>query len=193
MFTGRMSYFADTVAAPVVAFYLLLASVLEFEEHQLVRVLGFVLLGFGAWTLVEYLLHRFFYHAAPIVRDYHLVHHAEPRAFISSPPLVGTGLIALATFGPLSLLSLTAAYGMSVGMLVGYTIYMVVHHAFHNSRLAHGSWFYGLRRHHMLHHHHEGCNFGVTTAFWDVIFGTSFRTPGRSKANVQSLLRHDQP
>jgi sterol desaturase/sphingolipid hydroxylase (fatty acid hydroxylase superfamily) len=44
----------------------------------------------------------------------------------------------------------------------------------------HGSYFYAAKRRHALHHHVcPDQNFGVTTDFWDAVFGTAFR--GREK------------
>jgi sterol desaturase/sphingolipid hydroxylase (fatty acid hydroxylase superfamily) len=31
---------------------------------------------------------------------------------------------------------------------------------------------------HLIHHHVETCNFGVTTDFWDVVFRTNARLIG---------------
>jgi len=41
-------------------------------------------LVFGAalWTLVEYLIHRYAYHHAPILAPLHDAHHKEPLAFL---------------------------------------------------------------------------------------------------------------
>jgi len=59
-------------------------------------------------------------------------------------------------------------------MLVGYAAYQVVHHATHFWRPDRGSYLYRVRLHHSVHHYHqEFGNFGITTAFWDQVFGTA--------------------
>jgi sterol desaturase/sphingolipid hydroxylase (fatty acid hydroxylase superfamily) len=87
--------------------------------------------------------------------------------------MAGTGAVFLVTFLPLAYVSPLFANAASVGMLIGYTIYMVVHHACHFRMPMQTGYFYRIRLHHVVHHYsRDSGNFGVTTSFWDHVFGT---------------------
>jgi sterol desaturase/sphingolipid hydroxylase (fatty acid hydroxylase superfamily) len=67
------------------------------------------------------------------------------------------------------------ATGLTAGLATGYLWYMVVHHATHFWIGRRDSYLYAAKRRHALHHHRDGeRNFGVTTGFWDRVFGTEF-------------------
>jgi sterol desaturase/sphingolipid hydroxylase (fatty acid hydroxylase superfamily) len=132
-----------------------------------------VVLGVALWTLVEYATHRVIYHRLVALKKYHQAHHANPRAYIGAPPLLGTSVVFLISFLPVVSFAPILASGLSAGMLAGYTIYMLVHHAIHFWTPTPGTYLYRARLHHAVHHYRddEG-NFGVSTPFWDRIFGT---------------------
>ena len=82
-------------------------------------------------------------------------------------------VVFLISFVPVAALAPALAIGLSVGMLTGYTVYLLVHHAIHIRAPTPGTYLYRARLHHAVHHYRddEG-NFGVTTSFWDRVFGT---------------------
>jgi sterol desaturase/sphingolipid hydroxylase (fatty acid hydroxylase superfamily) len=46
----------------------------------------------------------------------------------------------------------------------------------HHCRLQPVSYLYKLKHRHALHHHFDDAgNFGVTTGFWDKVFGTDIK------------------
>lgn len=139
------------------------------------RLSAFALAGLGWWTLLEYLLHRFLFHGPSTATGRrHLAHHARPRdRKLATAPLASSvgglaihGLFACLLFGLASGLSFVAGVG------AGYVFYEWSHYRFHfgKPRSARGQ---RLRRHHMLHHYADaGSRFGVTSVFWDRVFGT---------------------
>jgi sterol desaturase/sphingolipid hydroxylase (fatty acid hydroxylase superfamily) len=101
-------------------------------------------------------------------------HHREPDAYIGAPPFVGIALIFLAIYLPGELASLTVASGLTTGVLVGYMTYQLVHRATHFWQPTRGSYLYRARLRHSGHHYHrELGNFGITSVFWDHVFGTA--------------------
>jgi sterol desaturase/sphingolipid hydroxylase (fatty acid hydroxylase superfamily) len=138
--------------------------------------------GAMLWTLVEYLLHRFVYHKVAVVRELHGMHHAHPNDLVGAPiwvSIIGFSLL-LAFFALLVGIEMGSA--ITTGLIAGYTSYLVVHDAVHRWQLGERSWLRNHRLRHLRHHHHPlPGNFGVTTGFWDVVFGTAIapeRTPG---------------
>lgn len=136
-------------------------------------------LGFGLvlWTLLEYVLHRWVFHARVLGRRLareHIEHHAAVDYFAPvvvklafAVPIVG-GVLAL------SALVVGPALGTSVpvGIVVGWLVYEVIHRRIHVAapRNAYGRW---ARRNHLLHHFGRADrNHGVTTPIWDLAFGT---------------------
>jgi sterol desaturase/sphingolipid hydroxylase (fatty acid hydroxylase superfamily) len=171
----KIGYFADFVVYPVAIALLVAYRGLKAPAGGIVIFLALFLLGLAAWTLLEYLLHRFVFHHVVFIRDMHDAHHNAPVAYVGSPTA-----LSVACFAVLALAPLWFAFGAGVataataGLMLGYLGYLVVHHGVHHWRVAPGSALYLLKHRHARHHYAkvEG-NFGVTTIFWDRVFGTA--------------------
>ncbi len=128
------------------------------------------IVGIVAWSLVEYVLHRFVLHGLRPFSDWHTAHHRHPTALICTPTVLSAALIALLVFLPaLALASLWHACGLTFGMLSGYLAYTLTHHAMHHGHAAR-RWLPGRRRCHALHHASGSGHYGVTSGFWDHVF-----------------------
>ena len=188
MYLSKFSYYVDLVISGLLIALLVGIEARSGTGIQWAEWMFWSFVGFFAWTLLEYVVHRWVYHAVPFFRDLHNAHHSEPAAYIGAPPGVTILLICLLFFAPWMTASFLVASGLTAGMLIGYMAYMLVHHSAHFRRLAATSWFSATRRHHALHHHHSvSCNFGVTTRVWDHIFGTAFK--GREQADPPGIAR----
>ncbi|MEQ1650223.1 MAG: sterol desaturase family protein [Hyphomicrobiaceae bacterium] len=173
MLLGKLGYYGDffICIALIVAFSGITAFDSWLNVAQWLVCVGF---GAGAWTLIEYVVHRWVYHQVPYFRGRHELHHDAPGADIGSPPLLGIVLIFSAFFVPVVATSFVVASGLTTGVLAGYTLYMLVHHADHHWTPAPATWFFRVRHQHAIHHHHsEQRNFGIITLFWDRVFGTA--------------------
>lgn len=143
-------------------------------------LLAWGLTGLAAWSLVEYALHRFVLHGVQPFRRWHAAHHERPRALICSPTLLTLGLFAGLVFAPAwACVGAWNAGAFTLGMLVGYLAYALTHHATHHGRTS-SRWLRERKRWHALHHGSaDPACFGVTSGFWDRVFGSGRRTPGR--------------
>jgi len=131
------------------------------------------LAGLAAWTLVEYVLHRFMMHGVEPFRAWHLAHHHKPLEPIRVPVAFSLALV-LAMLGlPLLLLGPDGlAAPFSAGLLFGDVLQESVHQRLHGHELS-GHWLPYLRDHHDWHHfRNESLAFGTLTDFWDRCFGT---------------------
>jgi cyclopropane-fatty-acyl-phospholipid synthase len=109
-------------------------------------------LGFLAWTLTEYLLHRFILHGLVPFSRWHEEHHQRPGALICMPSAISLGLIFLLVFLPnFWMFGFWSAVAFSLGVLSGYAMYTLVHHATHHSK-SKRPWLLQLRFHHATHH-----------------------------------------
>ncbi len=159
--------------------------------HRAVRLPGVGLLGISglfiagvlAWTLLEYVLHRWVFHFRPDARSdlqrdvaflIHGVHHDFPYDpdRLVMPPAVAV-LIAVAIGYPLrALAGATLFPGLFAGLVAGYVWYDLTHYAVHHlrQRTPCGKL---QRRNHLVHHFAQpDARFGVTTPLWDICFGT---------------------
>ncbi|MDB5650401.1 MAG: sterol desaturase family protein [Hyphomicrobiales bacterium] len=170
----KLSYFSDFAACPIAALGVLFVTLHASAPIHLPVFVAASLAGLIAWTLVEYLMHRFVYHRAPIIRDMHEVHHHQPLSYEGTPPLLSAILIGLFIYAPLLPFGSNVAGGAAVGMLIGYVTYMGVHHALHHLSPLPGSFLYALWKGHARHHYarKEG-NYGVTSDIWDRVFRTT--------------------
>lgn len=172
--TSTVGYFSDFAVYPLAI--AAVWSVLAWSDagRRLALLALLAVAGVLLWTLLEYLLHRFILHRLPVVRTLHALHHAEPVGLVGAPTMLSLPLIVGGVFVPAwSLLSPGAAAGLTTGVMLGYLAYGGVHYWLHHRSTRHLPPLRRLKRHHALHHHRdESCNFGVSTRFWDRVFGT---------------------
>lgn len=139
-------------------------------------------IGFVAWTLTEYLAHRFLMHSTggrgPAAHE-HLMHHAQPartRTFVRTIGHLSMYATAAALGWLLTFAVATPiAVGLAVGWAFGYTAYEGLHFAAHHHKVR-GRYDRWLRERHF--HHHFGSpkkNLGVLVPWWDRLFGTEER------------------
>jgi sterol desaturase/sphingolipid hydroxylase (fatty acid hydroxylase superfamily) len=145
-----------------------------------------VLLGMFIWTFTEYTLHRFVFHYQPkspaaerIFFLFHGIHHVQPqlKTRLVMPPIVSIPLAFL--FYGLYYLIVGRLLGIPhwiaplfSGFILGYLIYDLTHYATHHFPMRWGFLKY-LKRYHMMHHFKTpDARFGVSSPFWDIVFGT---------------------
>ncbi len=104
------------------------------------------------------------------------MHHDQPTGFVGTPTWLSLGMICCGALLPLWWeTGFHLASGITAGLMLGYLWYASVHHLVHHWPIRQGTLLYRLKRRHALHHHaRQPCNFGVSTAFWDRVFGTAF-------------------
>lgn len=150
-------------------------------------------MGLFVWTLVEYCLHRFLFHLDYYLPDHpvfltlhfllHGVHHYLPmdRYRLVLPP---TLFIILAyPFYKLvfALLPFHMACSGFAGGTLGYIMYDVTHYVLHHTKLP--LIFNEIKKAHLEHHYKNfEMGFGVTSKFWDVIFGTEIDSTYQKRA-----------
>jgi sterol desaturase/sphingolipid hydroxylase (fatty acid hydroxylase superfamily) len=159
-------HFGDFITVPLAA--------LVFIDLAGTHHLDLVVAGVAAWTLLEYLVHRFVFHRHSVGRRLHQLHHDHPsdpeaeRSSLSTPLLafpVGSLLIGVA--------GVQDGSAIFAGLLLGYLAFIIVHYAVHRWPVEPNSWLYSAKMRHLTHHRLENCNYGVTTIFWDIVFRTN--------------------
>ena len=138
------------------------------------------LVGWLAFTWVEYMVHRHVFHLKPytelrakIQYTMHGVHHEFPKDKdrLAMPPLLSI------TISTILLLIFKVIMGDFVfaflpGFLVGYASYLSVHYMVH-AYAPPKNFFKALWVNHSVHHYKDGeIVFGVSSPLWDYIYGT---------------------
>ena len=191
---SKFGYFSEFLLFPPL---ILLATLVAFRSSNppqpVVWALVFVA-GLFVWTFIEYLLHRVLFHHAPVLSLIHGRHHRSPQDLIGTPAWASVLLGVIAVACPSwALFGFNLATAATAGLGTGYLWYVLVHYATHHWQLPRDSYLYQARLRHARHHHHlsHGRNFGVTTSFWDHVFGTAFegRTskPGAGGASTNRV------
>lgn len=157
-------------------------------------VLALFCLGLFIWTLLEYCMHRFLFHIEYYLPDHpvaftvhfllHGVHHYLPmdRLRLVMPP---TLLVALAT--PFYYLAHAVFFynyyhAMSVfaGAFLGYVMYDCCHYFLHHVQLP--QFMKDIKKNHLDHHYKNyDLAYGVTSKFWDIVFGTIMSDDAESR------------
>ena len=151
-----------------------------------------------AWSLFEYLIHRFVLHPAEHLQRIdrfayyaHGKHHDEPDhpAYALMPPINAAFiLIPLLTLFYFAVAKewLEIFTGF---FLLGYLAYEYVHFAIHQSVPSSRLTQY-LRRHHLTHHAHgRAGNFGVSTPIWDFVFQSTLEKQTKPSQPEESEAR----
>lgn len=147
------------------------------------KAIGLGLLGLLEWTLFEYCMHRFIFHyednlpVHPYVFGFHFLIHGIHHAFPQDPgrlvfPIIEGVIVGLIKiFMVCCVIPYDQAVFYIVGFAIGYMMYDMIHYYVH-----HASSFKLLDYQKIYHqkHHHKDPNrgFGVSSPFWDLIFGT---------------------
>jgi sterol desaturase/sphingolipid hydroxylase (fatty acid hydroxylase superfamily) len=130
--------------------------------------------GLLTWPLIEYSLHRFVLHGLKPFSTWHAAHHQRPHALICTPTILSASLIAVLVFVPAWWLSnLWLALALTFGLLNGYLVYAITHHAIHHWRSP-NEWIRQRKHCHTLHHdpRRPAGFYGVTSVLWDEVLGT---------------------
>ncbi|KAF1995738.1 Inositolphosphorylceramide-B hydroxylase [Amniculicola lignicola CBS 123094] len=147
--------------------------------------LGYWFFGLFFWTIIEYVLHRFLFHLDGYLPDnrvgitlhfiLHGIHHYLPmdKYRLVMPPTLFAALAAPFWKFAHTIISWNY-YGAVVaycGGVFGYICYDLTHYFLHHRNLP--AWYKSLKKYHLAHHFADYQNgFGVTSRFWDRVFGT---------------------
>jgi len=194
-------FFLYTIACLAGATWLILSS----PGGLAATLITCTIAGLIAWTLVEYVVHRYMLHGLAPFNRWHAEHHRRPAARIGSPIVLSASLLFLfAALPAWSMFGGWVAAALTLGLATGYLTYGLAHHATHHRipfidghrngvepfragwRTAlTKSWLRQRRRLHVMHHavrsDPQSVHFGVTTAFWDRVFGTAEVLNGRKR------------
>ena len=88
---GKFLYYGDFVVIPIAVLWLGAAAYVAGGCGAIPEWSLSLLFGAALWTLVEYLIHRYAYHHAPILSPLHDAHHQAPRAFVGVPSFLSSG------------------------------------------------------------------------------------------------------
>lgn len=184
---SKLGYFSEFLFfPPLVLFATLLAFRSSIPPQPATWVIVYAT-GLIGWTLFEYWLHRVLFHHAPIVSQIHERHHRSPQELIGAPAWVSVLISVIAVAGPSWMaLGFDLATAATAGLITGYLWYVFVHYTTHHWRPRRGSYLYRVRLRHARHHHvSDSGNFGVTTGFWDHVFGTAIEEREPAVRNVE--------
>jgi 4-hydroxysphinganine ceramide fatty acyl 2-hydroxylase len=175
MTSSRANYllsYAMDFACPLVMAYLGVKYATEWTIP--LACLGAGALGF---TLIEYVTHRWFFHAPRrFTATIHRAHHERPGE-PTALPCFSSAVAALMGSWMLSpVLGEVGTYFSLCGLLAAYFYYAVLHHLQHRIRgsAVRARWLHDRWMAHAVHHGRPNMNFGVTTSLWDRVFRTHY-------------------
>jgi sterol desaturase/sphingolipid hydroxylase (fatty acid hydroxylase superfamily) len=172
---GKFAYRADFAIYGLAVAVMATSLFVVAPRAQGLSFAAWAVAGLAAWSLIEYIFHRFLLHGMSPFREWHAAHHDRPTARIASPTVFSASLILVLVYLPAWLLAGGwRACSLTLGVTSGYFAYAITHHATHHWR-ASGSWLLRRKRWHAAHHHTADSPrcFGVTNSLWDHVFGTA--------------------
>ena len=183
---------------PAIIAYLVLAAgalaVFAFNPAPLIPTLAAIGLSALAYPLVWYVLHRFVLHSrwmfkmAPLASTWkriHYDHHQDPNHLEVLFGALHTTLPTIAIVTVPIGYALGGTGGGAIALATGLlttAFYEFCHCIQHLAYKPKNKWLAEMKRKHMAHHFHdETGNFGITTFFWDKLFGTHYDKGDRKK------------
>jgi sterol desaturase/sphingolipid hydroxylase (fatty acid hydroxylase superfamily) len=160
----KREYYADFFITPPVTAVL---AVLSLRQGISLAWACLLICGVIAWTLYEYVLHRWLSHCCWPLTVVHGWHHDRQKDYIALHPAA-----TLFLYATLWLTLGVQSSAFMVGFSTGYILYSVTHTMFHYADISDAHVLFSLKRHHALHHALHDVNFGVSTTLWDSVFGT---------------------
>jgi sterol desaturase/sphingolipid hydroxylase (fatty acid hydroxylase superfamily) len=169
----------------VLAIYLPLAVFFAWKSFAVgVSAGSFVtlfLFGLAVWTLFEYFFHRYIFHFTPrgafqrrVSFLFHGVHHQYPndkKRLVM--PLVMSASIGVLLFALSLPLFGAGVWAYASGFTLGYLAYDMTHYSIHHFKPPQVKWLRDVWKSHLDHHFRDSTlGFGVSSAFWDRVFGT---------------------
>jgi len=172
----RAGFLADFYVYPCVVATLGALAISQASRDWQALSLAF-LTGLCAWTLLEYLVHRWIFHHAPWVRQQHAAHHDDPKALEGTPTWLSVAtLFAIAMVPSVIVAGIATGSSFTAGLVLGYLWYCTVHYGTHHWHAQRRGYFSRIKRRHAIHHQVDGRgNFGVTTSLWDHVFRTDVK------------------
>lgn len=177
----------------IIISYFLISHYYNHYQTTVLSIIGLFLLGVFAWTLAEYLMHRFLYHKiedatynSGIQYLFHGIHHEYPndkgRLVL---PVIPSLIIAALFFGLFYLIMRKYAFVFAPGFVMGYATYMTIHYTIHVVKPP-KKYDFWWRLHNIHHYQQHDRAFGVSSPLWDIIFGTM---PEKGRKTVDVIIK----
>ena len=173
------------VAGAILGYYAFTSTNLENWVISSLFITGAV-----TFTFVEYWVHRGVYHIEPTTEarakfQYvaHGVHHEYPKdkTRLAMPPIIAA-VAVITLFSIFFVLMGESAFAFFPGFIWGYAAYLLVHYSVH-AYAPPKNFMKQLWINHAVHHYkHGNAVFGVSSPFWDHVFGT-MATMDKSKVS----------
>lgn len=170
------------IFVPVIT-YFMYKAIFVLHEPVMYMIL-FLIAGVFAWSLTEYLMHRFLFHYQPTSEFgkrmhfvFHGVHHDYPNDAkrLVMAPSVSIPLAVLYYYLFRLVVGEQHIASFFSGFVIGYLFYDMTHYAIHHHTFKSGLWM-KLKTRHMMHHYRDDDHgYGVSSSFWDIIFGTTIK------------------
>uniref|UniRef100_A0A0N5AMY3 Fatty acid 2-hydroxylase n=1 Tax=Syphacia muris TaxID=451379 RepID=A0A0N5AMY3_9BILA len=188
IFTRTKWWVIPLVWMPLVLFYGLKGLFMCRQMFGILQGFLFASFMFGlgglAWTLLEYLLHRFAFHWEPNPKsDWQIVFHFLLHGLHHKTPMDGDRLV----FPPVPAVPIVGFFYclyilllpyhifccFAAGKLFGYIVYDLSHYYLHHGDPQPPSGFHYRKVYHYNHHFKDyDVGFGISTVIWDYVFGT---------------------
>lgn len=146
------------------------------SQLSILEWLFFLIVGYVVWSAIEYMAHRYIYHAIARFGIGHNLHHQNPTSLLGVPWYVTT-LVLLGIFYALSWVFDPARIGAFMAFSwFFYTLGCFLHHWMHRVTF-HNPVLRLLQKHHLIHHVDPDVNFAVLGPFLDWMLFSGNKTP----------------
>lgn len=157
------------------------------------------------YPIVEYLLHRLVLHSRFLYRNkltaslwkrIHFDHHQDPHRLdvLFGSPTNTLPMIAVVTLPIGYMIGGEAGAPISLGVgLIIMCVYEFCHCIQHLNYTPKSAWLRRIKKSHLAHHfHNEQGNYGITSSWVDLLFGTKYLPQAQPRSPSVFNLGYDQ-
>lgn len=170
----------------ITVFHIVLSSLVLYTGYRLAenpliwKIVLYFVGGMISWSLVEYLMHRYVFHFVHENKAVSILHHAlhghhhdvpQDQKHLFMPPVPALFILSM-FFGIFYLFFWKNTWFFMAGFEIGYLAYSLIHYKIHKG-VPKNKYLNKLWLHHANHHYkNDDKAFGVSSKFWDRVFGT---------------------
>ncbi len=143
------------------------------------------------FTFLEYAVHAWLFHENHPLKVFiegHAHHHQNPFSYDAMPFFMSAVIATFFAWLLHYIMPLGDALAIVGGMALGYFNYGIMHHIMHRTEFNSKYWRY-MQEFHFVHHKKPKLNHGITTDFWDRVFGTYYQWNEDDLKGIEKLKK----
>ncbi len=189
MTASKWNYYLSLATDFLTAIVFLVLSI--YYSNDIWASIALFVVGVIFFTFLEYAVHAWLFHENHPLRVFiegHAHHHQNPFSYDAMPFFMSAVIATIFAWLLHFIMPTPDALAIVGGMALGYFNYGIMHHIMHRREFSSKYWRY-MQEFHFVHHKKPKLNHGITTDFWDRVFGTYYQWNKDDLKGIEKLKK----